>query len=154
MGGLLPSWWKLGAAGLLLAGAFGAGWMVNGWRLGERIQRMEHDQAQAELSAALAAGVKEAEWTKNLEDARNAATQREITIRADAAAARGAADGLRDDLAEIRRQLPSLAAEACHIRADALADVFQQCAGRYSELAEKADRHASDARTLSDAWPE
>ena len=30
---------------------------------------------------------------------------------------------------------------------------FEQCAGRLEELAGKADRHASDALTLKQAWP-
>jgi uncharacterized protein YgfB (UPF0149 family) len=140
----------------LLAGvavAFSAGWLVNGWRLGEQIAHIETEQAQAELSAALAAGIKEAEWTKNLEDARNAATKREQTLRRAAAGARDVSDGLRADLAELRRQLPDLAAEAVRQRADTLAELFNQCQEDYRSVAEKADRHASDVQTLEQGWP-
>lgn len=138
---------------IVAAAAFIFGWLTNGWRLNARIAEMERDQAVAAEAASEVARLKERAWSKQLEEARNAATKRETTLRADATAARGAAAGLRDDLAELRRQLPSLAAEACRQRADALADVFGQCTARYSELAEKADRHANDARGLSEAWP-
>lgn len=141
---------------LASAAAFGgwAAWSVNGWRLGEQITALERDQALTAEAASETARFKERAWSKQLEEARNAATKREATLRADAAAARGAVDGLRGDLAELRRTLPDLAADACRQRADALADVFGQCAARYSELAEKADRLVSDRQSLMDGWPQ
>lgn len=140
----------------LLAGAafaFGAGWSVNGWRLGQQIAKIERDQAAVADAASETARLKERAWNKQLEDARNEATKRETAIRADAAAARQSADGLRGDLAELRRQLPELAADACRQRADTLADVLSQCAADYRGMAETADRLASDRKTLMDAWP-
>lgn len=141
---------------ILFAGAaiaFGSGWIANGWRLGQQIERMHAEQARAELSAALDGGIRTAELTKQVEDARNDAIKREQDLRRSAAGSRAAADGLRDELAELRRSLPSLAADACRQRADTLAEILGQCTARYSELGEKADRHASDAKTLMDAWP-
>lgn len=141
---------------ILLAGgaiAFGGGWITNGWRLGQQIERIHAERAQADLSNALAAGVQEAEWTKTVEDARNDATIREQAIRRDVVGARNAVDSLQRELADIQRSLPTLAAEACRERADTLAELFGQCTARYGEVAEKADRHASDVKTLSDAWP-
>lgn len=35
-----------------------------------------------------------------------------------------------------------------------LSDLFKECVGRYGEVAQKADGHASDAKLLNDAWPE
>jgi hypothetical protein len=141
---------------ILLTGAaiaFGSGWLANGWRLNQQIERMHAEQAQAELSAALDAGIKTAELTKQVEDARNEATKREQDLRRSAAGARAAADGLRDELAAIRQSLPDLAGDACRQRADTLADILAQCSGNYRELAEKADRIASDRQTLIQAWP-
>lgn len=141
---------------IMLAGAaiaFGGGWAVNGWRLGERIQRIHVDHARAELSAALDAGIRTAELAKQVEDARNEATKREIDNRRAADGARNANERLRDELAELRRSLPDLSTDAVRERADTLAELFAECTARYSGLAEKADRHASDVRTLSDASP-
>lgn len=136
-----------------LAAAFGAGHFVTAKHYREKIAVMERDQAQAELSNALAAGVQEAEWTKTVEDARNDATIREQAIRRDAAGARSELDGLRDELAAIRQSLPDLADDAVRQRADTVARLFGECAREYQELAERADRHASDVKTLSEAWP-
>lgn len=133
--------------------AFCIGWSLNGWRLGQQIAKIERDQVAAAEAATEAARLKERVWNKQLEDARNEATKREAAIRADAVAARQSADGLRGDLAELRRQLPELAVDACRQRADALADVLSQCTARYSGLAETADRLASDRQTLMEAWP-
>jgi chromosome segregation ATPase len=139
-----------------IAGAaliFAAGWTAQGWHLGEKIAEIKFDHAQAELANALAAGVQEAEWTKTVEDAKNDATTREQAIRRDAANARNAADSLQRELADIRESLPTLAAEARRQRADTLAKILGQCTAEYQWLAERADRHASDVKTLSDAWP-
>lgn len=137
----------------LAALIFGAGWTVNGWRLGQQIEHTHAEQAQAELSAALDAGIRTAELTKQVEDARNDAVKREQDLRRSVAGARAAADGLRGELAAIRQSLPDLADDAVRQRADTLAEILGQCTARYAELGEKADRHASDVKTLSDSWP-
>lgn len=146
------------AAGAVVGG--GVAWTANGWRLGEVIADLKTEReavkaahARDELSAALKAGIRTAELTKQVEDARNDATKREQDLRRSAAGARAAADGLRDELAAIRRSLPELAVDACRVRADTLAELFGQCATRYSELGEKAGRHANDVQALSEAWP-
>ncbi|MGL4574543.1 MAG: hypothetical protein ACRCV9_07115 [Burkholderiaceae bacterium] len=38
-------------------------------------------------------------------------------------------------------------------RADTLGELLSACSQRYSDLAEKADGHAADAKALMDAWP-
>lgn len=111
-------------------------------------------QAQAAKKAEAAARAKEQSMTKQLEDARNEAAKRETVIRADADAARRSADSLRDQLAANKRAMSSAAADAARQYADTLADVFSECAERYASVAEEADRHASDKRTLMEAWPQ
>lgn len=141
----------------VLAGAalaFGAGWKVNGWRMGEQIAEMQREQIAAVSSQNEVYRLKERAMNKKVEDARNEAIQREARIRSAAAGARNAADSLRDELADLRRRIPSLTGEALRERADTLAELFGACTAEYREMAEAADRHASDAKTLSDAWPE
>lgn len=47
---IVPPWARIAAGATLLLGSFGAGWTVNGWRLG---QVMESDRAErAEMAAA------------------------------------------------------------------------------------------------------
>ncbi len=73
-------------------------------------------------------------------------------LRRDAAASRSSLDGLRDATATAVRDAAT-SVDACTQRAAALGELFSASAESYRELAEKADRHASDVRTLSEAWP-
>lgn len=75
------------------------------------------------------------------------------TIQSDAAAARAAAGSLRDQLAEARRGLAAHTPAAVFDYATTATDVLDECTGRYSEVAEKADGHAADAAALMRAWP-
>jgi len=141
---------------LLLAGAataFAAGWLVNGWRLGEQMAERERDQVAAVAAANEAARLKERAMTKQAEEARNAATQREIALRRAADGARGALDGLLYDIADLRRAMPSMADDALRERADTLGKLLAECSAEYRGLAERADRHVNDVRTLREAWP-
>lgn len=72
--------------------------------------------------------------------------------------AKSAADA-RNQLDRLRRQLAStndLSTATCPSTRDyaaTLATVFGECATRIGELAEKADGHAADSRTLNGAFP-
>lgn len=139
---------------VLLLGGFA--WGTHWWN--DRQQQIGYDRAQAEYAAkALLAEQKaratETELRKQLEDAQNAATQREQVIRSTAAAASAASVSLRDTLTTIRNGVPTATVEALRNATVALTDVFGDCQAKYRGLAEKADRHASDVKTLSDAWP-
>lgn len=137
----------------LLSASFCAGWAVNGWRYGEKIATIRQEQAQAQADFTAQARAKEQSLTKQLNKARNEATKRETILRADAGRARTQSDGLRDELAAIRRKLPSLAEQAVRQYADAASVVFGECTAEYTALAEVAGRIDSDRQTLMDAWP-
>ena len=70
-----------------------------------------------------------------------------------------AAASARTELDRVRRQLASandLSTATCPSTRDyatTLAAVFGECSTRISELAEKADGHALDSRTLNGAFP-
>lgn len=90
--------------------------------------------------------------TQSAEAAKNGAN-REQTIRTLAAAAGNANIGLRDTLANVRSNVPGATIEALGKSVATLSTVFADCAGKYQEMAVIADRHASDTRTLEEAWP-
>lgn len=96
---------------------------------------------------------REQAYVDHLRKAENEANQRETALRAAAAAAERANRGLRDDLARIAAGMPTASADACRQTALAALAVFGHCADEYRSLAEVADRHASDVRTLTEAWP-
>lgn len=100
-----------------------------------------------------AAREKEAGFAKQLQEANKNASDRDQTIRALAAASGGANNGLRDTLAAISRGVPSATVDALGKSVTTLSAVLAECSGRYQSVAEKADRHASDVKTLQEAWP-
>lgn len=100
-----------------------------------------------------AAREKEAAFAKQLQEANKNAADREQTIRTLATAAGGANNGLRDTLTAISRGVPSATADALGKSVTTLSSILAECSGRYQSLAEKSDRHASDVKTLQEAWP-
>ena len=131
---------------------------IGGWWAGSM-----HEQSswQAEKLAMAATRDKqinearraEAAMREQVRKAQEDARKREEKLVADAAAAGRAADGLRSQIASLRRGLSAATTEANRRTADAALDVFQQCADEYRAVAQAADQHASDAVTLDQAWP-
>jgi hypothetical protein len=132
----------------LAAAGFGTAWQIQSWRL---------DAKESEHAIKLLAGEKLATETalrhaQALSDAQSKATARAAALRRDADGARSALDGLRDATATAM-QIARTNHAACVERADAFGVVLGTMAKAGGELAAKADRHASDAQTLSEAWP-
>lgn len=143
------------AAAIIIAAALAgwAGWSVQGWRMGEQIAALKTAQAEAVNTATREARAQESKRFQGVQDAQAAAQTRAVAARRDADAARTELDRLRNSVAAARGGVPGESAAACAQRADAAGDVLGQCAAAYSDLAAVADRHASDARTLIEAWP-
>ena len=118
-----------------------------------------YDKAVAEynvklLAAKEAADRREQELTTQVQEAQANGLKREETIKALAAAVGKSSDSLRNAANAIRLGLPHATVEAARTAADAFATVFTDCQGRYADVAAKADGHASDVRTLEEAWPQ
>lgn len=152
----VPVWaWLALAGGLAMA----CGWLYGGKVTAERhaaaaelaLSRLETKVQAANAEAARAA----AELSNKVIEAQNEATKRQATLKAAADSARAAADSLRAQLAAIRSNSTGteVAPASGAIDPAAVATVLGDCAREYSELAAKADGHASDLRTLMDAWP-
>lgn len=142
------------AAAIIAASLAGwAGWSVQGWRLGEQIEAIKSQQAEAVATATREARAQESARFTNVQEAQNAAQKRAQVARADADRARGELDRLRDTIRATAGGVPGESTASCTQRADTSADLLGQCAAAYLDLAAIADRHASDARTLIEAWP-
>ena len=118
-----------------------------GWNAREVVALQEKAMAEAQLKAV------ETNWRNKYDASLRASADREQKIRADARSARAAADGLRAQLATTAREFANYSPAAVVDAAAALTDVLGQCTQRYTELAEAADRHASDIKTMIDSWP-
>ncbi|MCG9064734.1 hypothetical protein LH425_06715 [Laribacter hongkongensis] len=142
--------WILAA---VVAAVFIGGWSAgstheqSSWQAEKLAMAAERDK---QINAARKA---EAVIREQVMRAQEDAAEREKRMVADAAAAGRAADGLRSQIASLRRGLPAATAEANRRTADATLDVFGECADEYRAVAQAADQHASDAVTLNQAWP-
>ena len=121
-------------------------------------QNIGYQKAVAEynvklLAAKEVADKREQELSAQVQEAQANGLKREETIKALAAAVGKSSDSLRNTANAIRLGLPLATVEAARTAADAFAAVFSECQGRYGSLAEKADGHANDVRTLEEAWP-
>ena len=128
--------------------AFTGGWQINQWR---------HDSEQKQAIEAAAVAQRELHALEQKRSngviaAQNVARTRETALRRDADSARTELDSLRtqSDAALLRARSSH---DACNIAAAAQAVVLTQCATELQTLARDADGHASDAKTLMDAWP-
>lgn len=106
------------------------------------------------LAAKEASDQREQELSAQVQEAQANGLKREETIRTLAAAVGKSSDSLRNTANAIRLGLPNATVEAARTAADAFATVFTDCQGRYADVAAKADGHASDVRTLEEAWPQ
>lgn len=156
MNALQPYLWliKLVAAALAAAG-IGYGIHVHN----QAQQQIGYDRAVGEYQAKKSIAdrdslVKERKLQKQKDEALDAANERETKLRADYAAAHAAALGLQRTVADLRGQLATAPIEACRATADAALAVFGECEDQYRSVAAAAAGHASDVKTLSDAWPE
>ena len=141
---------------LIAAVAVALGFAWNGFIKHE--QNIGYQKAVAEynvklLAAKEAADRREQELTTQVQEAQANGLKREETIKALAAAVGKSSDSLRNTANAIRLGLPNATVEAARTAADAFATVFTDCQRRYADVAEKADGHASDVRTLEEAWP-
>lgn len=137
------------ATGLIAATVAATGaWKVQDWRYGAKEAEHAEQQLENERLAAKAA-LRNAD---RVIEAQNKAEVRARGLRLDAAGARSAAISLHDAAAAAMRDA-AVSHAACTERASALGDVLGAVEAAGRSMAEKADRHALDAETLSAAWP-
>jgi soluble cytochrome b562 len=154
-------------AALALAGAFAAGWEVQGWRLGLKLEQQAHQQTSAKLSGSRQAVADMAGFQKGFNDAlSNFQQAQQGNIQAQQELGRLLLDlrsttaGLRGDFAGLPERISAAAKPALAEYASTCTAVFEAMAaggGRLAEaggeLARQADGHATDAGLTREAWP-
>ena len=139
------------AAGLILAGT------VQGWRYGEQIAGIRAEQAQAVTEAVTQAREEEQRRIKTLEVIADDTRNKLDAANADAATARTAAAGLRQQLADYRQRArcnPTTAGGSTPTEDPIflLSDLLARADERAGELAEFADRAHIAGRACEAAY--
>ena len=116
-------------------------------------QRGVAEATAKELLRTKALVEKIAAQDKIISEANNHGQEREQAIKTLSSAVGVASLGLRDAAEAIRRGASTATIDALRQSTTALATVFTDCQKRYGDLATVADRHASDVKTLQEAWP-
>ena len=127
------------------------------YRSGRAFVRQQWDQQRAIDSEAARKATEanraiETQRQKQAQEAIDASKKREAALRSDAAASRGALERLRNAVRAASGGVPGSASNPIGGPATA-AELLAQCAAEYQSLGERADQHASDVRTLTEAWP-
>ena len=133
---------------IVAAVSFGTGWHLQTLRYTAKEAENEQQKlAQVQQSAATAI-----RQLDNVLMAQNAGAARAIRLRSDLDSARTELGRLRSALADSAGK-DGAAPASCPDRAATVSKLFLECSEQLTTLAGKADRHASDLRTLTDAWP-
>jgi hypothetical protein len=128
--------------------AFGGAWQIQSWRFGAK----EADRA-AQIIIDQQAAFKAFERNQAaVIQAQSDSVRRAANLRADADRARAGLDGLRD-ASEQAMRAATISLDACIVRATTAHQLLSDSAEAYQKLAETADRHANDVRTLIEGWP-
>lgn len=141
------------AALLLLGISFAIGLMTGRAQIQGKWNLHKLEMAENAVKASEEYRAKEKSWNQQLQEANNHANDREIKIRDNLASATADNKRLRDTINSISGRLPGDTGDARLKAATTGLELLGECADAYIGMAEAADRHANDARTLSEAWP-
>ena len=137
------------AAALISASIAATGaWQIQEWRFDAK-EKAHAEQKLVEVRQSAAAAIRQLD---NVLLAQNASAARAVRLRSDLDSARTELDRLRTALADSAGK-DGAAPTSCPDRAATVSKLFLECSEQLTTLAGKADRHASDLRTLTDAWP-
>lgn len=135
-------------AAVIAASSFAGGWTIQSWRYGAK-EKARVEQILVDQRLAAATAIRRAD---NVIQAQSAAANRAADLRRAADGSRAALVSL-SHAADSALRAASASHNACLERATAIRVVLDQCGAAYQDLGTVADRHASDVKTLTDAWP-
>ena len=106
------------------------------------------EQAKAE------AKTKEKQWSDQLLEAEKSHNAKMQEIITDVHHAQSAVSRMSKQLDTATSRMSTATKETLIEYANTNSDLFKACIGEYQYVAEQADKHATDAKRLSDAWVE
>ena len=135
-------------AAVIAASSFLGGWAIQSWRYGAK-ETARAQQILVDQRLAAATAIRRQD---NVIQAQSNAANRAVDLRRAADGSRAALVGL-SLAADSALRAASASHNACLDRATAIRVVLDQCGAAYQDLGAVADRHASDVKTLTEAWP-
>lgn len=122
------------------------------------IENQGYQKAQSEFVAKSLkdmelARAKEQSLQIKINEANNERTKQEQALSIVVASNRERTNQLRQQLDTANRNLSKYSSAALIERVNTVSDIFQQCTVAYTDMAEKADRHAADVQLMINAWP-
>ena len=135
-------------AAVIASLGFGSAWKLQDWRYGAK----EKERVEQTLRATQDAAKTAIRRADNIIDAQNASAHRLIALRRDAAASRDALNGVSLAAGEALRTATA-SHDACIASATAASQLLVAVSAERRELAEKADGHVNDIKTLMQARP-
>jgi len=129
------------------------GWSVQGWRMGEQLSQLKTEYATAQARALEKAHAETIRLQSVSDNAEKLAQARQSALSRAAAAVRSERDGLRDELAASRVQLPDASCTSVREYASTASELFGVCTDRLESMAREASGHASDSLKLQQSWP-
>lgn len=139
---------------LIAAAVAAAGiWIFQGARMDAAVADVRLEQTNERLGAVSRARADERTINHTYQGALNAARVREATLLRDRTAALAESDGLRSQLSDAARRIADAPPAAVAEYAATAGELLTQCSRERTFFAGAADGHATDVRTLREAWP-
>lgn len=135
-------------AAMGFASGFGVAWKIQAGNINEK----EAQHAKQELANVRQSAAADVRRLDNTIAAQNRSASRAVALRRDL-------DSARTELGRLRLAVARAMPSACDAstpgveRAVTGNQLLLECAAEITDLAGKADRHASDVKTLMEAWP-
>lgn len=139
----------LASAVISAALAFGSAWKIQSWRM----DAQEKQRAEQIIETQKLVFRKYEVDQERVHTAQNTAVLRQRDLLNVLNAARDELDGLRRTSDEANRRIAAASADALRQYATTANSVLAECTRAYLGVAEKAQGHANDVGTLTEAWP-
>lgn len=139
-------------AAIIAVCGFGGAWTIQDWRYTSKEAARDRQTYETTLESQRLAHRAQTQDDQRVIAAQNAATLLQRNLRANAATSRAALDSVSYAAGEaLRRALESH--DACLATAATASELLTTVSAERRELAEKADLHVIDIKTLTESWP-
>lgn len=147
---------------IVLIGAIFSGvqtWRASAWKTDYQLLDAKYKTEVAEAKAATEKAKAEAReqekvWTEQLLEAEKYYSESLKNIINDSNSAKSAVDSMSKQIDTATSRMFTATKETIIEYANTNGNILKECIGKYQYVAEQADKHAIDAKRLSDAWPE